>query len=85
MLGYCGTDKPYDLEEYSFKKLCDDLTVLLDMIGVYTAVSAGLVAVIMSSRLWKAEPDGRLSAMTMPMLKSNAEVSSVLNSVTAAC
>ena len=59
MLGYGGTDKPYDLEEYSFKKLCDDLAALLDMIGVHTAVGAELVAVIMSSRLWGTESDGR--------------------------
>jgi len=59
MLGYGGTDKPYDLEEYSFKKLCDDLAALLDIIGVHAAVSAELVAVIIGFRLWRTEPDER--------------------------
>ena len=30
MLGYGGTEKPSDASEYSAKKLCDDLTALLD-------------------------------------------------------
>jgi soluble epoxide hydrolase/lipid-phosphate phosphatase len=41
MLGYGGTDKPLDVEEYSTKKLCADLAALLDIVGVSTAVSSG--------------------------------------------
>ncbi len=40
MLGYGGTDKPLNPEEYSTKKLCADLAALLDTIGVLRAVSA---------------------------------------------
>ena len=41
MLGYGGTDKPLDAEEYSTKKLCADLAALLDIVGVSRAVSRG--------------------------------------------
>ena len=41
MLGYGGTDKPLDAEEYSTKKLCADLAALLDVVGVSRAVSLG--------------------------------------------
>jgi len=41
MLGYGGTDKPLDVEEYSTKKLCADLAALLDIVGVSTAVRSG--------------------------------------------
>jgi len=40
MLGYGGTDKPLDAEEYSTKKLCADLAALLDIVGVSRAVSS---------------------------------------------
>lgn len=40
MLGYGGTDKPWDVDEYSTKKLCADLAALLDLIGVKRAVSS---------------------------------------------
>lgn len=39
MLGYGGTEKPLDAEEYSTKKLCADLAALLDVVGVSRAVS----------------------------------------------
>jgi soluble epoxide hydrolase / lipid-phosphate phosphatase len=39
MLGYGGTDKPLDVEEYSTQKLCADLAALLDVVGVSKAVS----------------------------------------------
>ncbi len=39
MLGYGGTDKPLAVEEYSTKKLCADLAALLDVVGVWKAVS----------------------------------------------
>lgn len=38
MLGYGGTDKPESAEEYSTKKLCADLSALLDHIKVDRAV-----------------------------------------------
>lgn len=41
MLGYGGTDKPLDAEEYSTKKLCADLAALLDIVGISRAVSLG--------------------------------------------
>jgi soluble epoxide hydrolase/lipid-phosphate phosphatase len=41
MLGYGGTDKPLDAEEYSTKKLCADLAALLDIVGVSRGVSSG--------------------------------------------
>ncbi|KAF5388406.1 hypothetical protein D9615_000650 [Tricholomella constricta] len=41
MLGYGGTDKPEDPSEYSTKKLCADLTALLDLLGVRRAVLIG--------------------------------------------
>jgi soluble epoxide hydrolase/lipid-phosphate phosphatase len=41
MLGYGGTDKPLDAEEYSTKKLCADLAALLDIVEVSRAVSSG--------------------------------------------
>ena len=41
MLGYGGTDKPLDAEEYSTKKLCADLAALLEIVGVSRAVSSG--------------------------------------------
>jgi soluble epoxide hydrolase / lipid-phosphate phosphatase len=41
MLGYGGTDKPLDVEEYSTKKLCADLAALLDIVEVSRAVSSG--------------------------------------------
>lgn len=34
MLGYGGTDKPFDVSEYSTKKLSADLAALLDHSGV---------------------------------------------------
>jgi soluble epoxide hydrolase/lipid-phosphate phosphatase len=39
MLGYGGTDKPRDAEEYSIRRLCADLAALLDVVGVQKAVS----------------------------------------------
>ena len=39
MLGYGGTDKPLNAEDYSTKKLCADLAALLDIVGVSRAVS----------------------------------------------
>ncbi|KAF8494225.1 Alpha/Beta hydrolase protein [Russula emetica] len=41
MLGYGGTDKPLDAEEYSTKKLCADLAALLDIVGVSRAIVIG--------------------------------------------
>ncbi|KZV64700.1 alpha/beta-hydrolase [Peniophora sp. CONT] len=41
MLGYGGTDKPRDASEYSTKKLCADMTALLDVLGVQRAVVIG--------------------------------------------
>jgi len=41
MLGYGGTDKPWDADEYTTKKLCADLAALLDLIGVKRAVLVG--------------------------------------------
>jgi len=38
MLGYGQTDKPDEPEEYSLKKLTDDLAALLDHIGSPKAV-----------------------------------------------
>lgn len=38
MLGYGGTDKPAASEEYSMRKLCDDLAALLDFVGVQKVV-----------------------------------------------
>lgn len=38
MLGYGQTDKPNEPEEYSFKKLSNDLAALLDHIGSPKAV-----------------------------------------------
>lgn len=38
MLGYGGTDKPWDIEEYTTKRLCADIAALLDIIGVKQAV-----------------------------------------------
>ncbi len=39
MLGYGGTDKPFDAKEYSTKQLCADLAALLDHLKVERAVS----------------------------------------------
>ncbi|TFK25957.1 alpha/beta-hydrolase [Coprinopsis marcescibilis] len=41
MLGYGGTSKPNEPEEYTTKKLCADLAALLDLLGVYRAVVIG--------------------------------------------
>lgn len=41
MLGYGGTDKPEDPEEYNYSKLSHDLAALLDVVGVPKAVSLG--------------------------------------------
>lgn len=38
MLGYGGSSKPTDAQEYSSKKLCADLAALLDVLGVRRAV-----------------------------------------------
>ena len=39
MLGYGGTSKPLDAEDYSTKKLCADLAALLDLLDIKRAVS----------------------------------------------
>lgn len=39
MLGYGETDKPYDPEEYSLRRISDDLASILDIIRVRKAVS----------------------------------------------
>ncbi|TFY54888.1 hypothetical protein EVG20_g9527 [Dentipellis fragilis] len=41
MLGYGDTDKPHDFNEYTTKRLSDDLAALLDAIGVQKAVIIG--------------------------------------------
>ncbi|KAI0290085.1 alpha/beta-hydrolase [Multifurca ochricompacta] len=41
MLGYGGTDKPLAVEEYSTRRLSDDLVALLDLIGVSKAIVIG--------------------------------------------
>lgn len=41
MLGYGGTDKPTDAEEYTTRKLSDDLAALLDLLGIRQAVVVG--------------------------------------------
>ncbi|KAL0580724.1 hypothetical protein V5O48_001282 [Marasmius crinis-equi] len=41
MLGYGDTDKPEDPSEYTTKKLCRDLSDLLDLLGVKKAVVIG--------------------------------------------
>ncbi|KAI0046648.1 alpha/beta-hydrolase [Auriscalpium vulgare] len=41
MLGYGGTDKPTAPEEYSMKRLSDDMAALLDIVGVRKAVVIG--------------------------------------------
>ncbi|TFK63552.1 alpha/beta-hydrolase [Pluteus cervinus] len=41
MLGYGGTDKPFDASEYSTKKLCADLAAILDLINVKRAILIG--------------------------------------------
>ncbi|KAK1223333.1 hypothetical protein PQX77_013810 [Marasmius sp. AFHP31] len=41
MLGYGDTDKPEDPSEYTTKKLCRDLSELLDLLGVKRAVVIG--------------------------------------------
>ena len=38
MLGYGGSAKPTDAQEYTSKKLCADLSALLDVLGVRRAV-----------------------------------------------
>lgn len=38
MLGYGGTDKPFDPVEYTTKKLSADLVALLDLLEVRQAV-----------------------------------------------
>ena len=38
MLGYGGSSKPVDAQEYSTKKLCADLAALLDLLGIERAV-----------------------------------------------
>ncbi len=34
LLGYRGSDKPVDLEEYRLKKMAEDVFSLLDTLGV---------------------------------------------------
>ncbi|RXW25452.1 hypothetical protein EST38_g443 [Candolleomyces aberdarensis] len=41
MLGYGGSAKPTDAEEYTSKKLCADLAALLDVLGVRRAIVIG--------------------------------------------
>ncbi|KAF9006646.1 epoxide hydrolase [Cyathus striatus] len=41
MLGYGGTDKPFDPAEYSTKKLCADLAALLDLLAIKQAILVG--------------------------------------------
>jgi len=41
MLGYGGTDKPFDASEYSTRKLCGDLAALLDLLDIKKAVVVG--------------------------------------------
>ncbi|KAF9266318.1 epoxide hydrolase [Marasmius fiardii PR-910] len=41
MLGYGGTDKPEDASEYTTKKLCNDLSALLDLMEIKRAVVLG--------------------------------------------
>jgi soluble epoxide hydrolase / lipid-phosphate phosphatase len=41
MLGYGGTDKPTNAEDYSTKKLCADLAALLDFLDIERAVVIG--------------------------------------------
>ncbi|KAH9482500.1 Bifunctional epoxide hydrolase 2 [Psilocybe cubensis] len=41
MLGYGGTSKPVEAEQYSTKRLCADLAALLDSVGVRKAVLIG--------------------------------------------
>lgn len=43
MLGYGETDKPDDPQEYSLKKISEDLKSILDVIRVDAAVSPGRV------------------------------------------
>ena len=38
MLGYGTTDMPLDSDQYSTKRLTDDLAALLDLLGVQKAV-----------------------------------------------
>jgi soluble epoxide hydrolase / lipid-phosphate phosphatase len=38
MLGYGGTEKPFNASEYSTKKLCSDLAALLDLLGIRKSV-----------------------------------------------
>jgi pimeloyl-ACP methyl ester carboxylesterase len=40
MLGYGETDKPYDPEEYSLRRISDDLASILDLIRVRKVVSS---------------------------------------------
>jgi len=41
MLGYGGTDKPQDSVEYSTKRLCADLSAILDLLDIPKAVLIG--------------------------------------------
>ncbi|KAF5393193.1 hypothetical protein D9757_001258 [Collybiopsis confluens] len=41
MLGYGGTDKPKDAIDYSTKRLCADLTAILDLLSIKKAVLIG--------------------------------------------
>jgi soluble epoxide hydrolase/lipid-phosphate phosphatase len=41
MLGYGGTDSPTEPSEYSTKRLSDDLSALLDLVGVSKAIIIG--------------------------------------------
>lgn len=61
MLGYGGTDKPQSAEEYSTKKLCADLSALLDHINVERAVSVFIS--------WYASDRNEATSLTISTLK----------------
>ena len=65
MLGYGGTDKPHDASEYSSKKLCADLTALLDLLDVQRAIVVGHDwGALIAGRFALWAPD-RLKALVM--------------------
>ncbi|OCH87502.1 alpha/beta-hydrolase [Obba rivulosa] len=71
MLGYGGTDKPKDAEEYTSKKLCADLAALLDFVGVRQAVVIGHdwgSFVVNRFALWQSDRLKALVLLSIPYI-----------------
>jgi soluble epoxide hydrolase/lipid-phosphate phosphatase len=75
MLGYGGTDKPFDTLEYTTKKLCADLVALLDESTSGASVTNAPANVIVVGHDWGSFTAGRFALWHPDRLKGLALLS----------